>query len=138
VTAVACASPSRWRGDGGLPSHDTRRWQSGPHLRVSLHYLRAILSYRASCPGTVAVPDLSGRIVVLGGDDLPTIRLSRSVELFDPRTRSQRTSPIPVGSGPEAPPLRGRQRVPRISPSARLSYSDPYDTKIYLTTPGRS
>jgi UV DNA damage endonuclease len=30
-------------GDGGLPSHDTRRWQSGPHLRVSLQYLAAIL-----------------------------------------------------------------------------------------------
>jgi UV DNA damage endonuclease len=30
-------------GDGGLPSHDTRRWQSGPHLRVSLDRLRAIL-----------------------------------------------------------------------------------------------
>jgi UV DNA damage endonuclease len=30
-------------GDGGLPSHDTRRWQSGPHLRVSLERLRAIL-----------------------------------------------------------------------------------------------
>jgi UV DNA damage endonuclease len=32
-------------GDGGLPSHDTPRWQSGPHLRTSLEYLRAILSY---------------------------------------------------------------------------------------------
>ncbi len=32
-------------GDGGLPSHDTRRWQSGPHLRTSLGYLGAILSY---------------------------------------------------------------------------------------------
>jgi UV DNA damage endonuclease len=30
-------------GDGGLPSHDTRRWQSGPQLRVSLERLRAIL-----------------------------------------------------------------------------------------------
>ena len=30
-------------GDGGLPSHDTRRWQSGPHLSVSLERLRAIL-----------------------------------------------------------------------------------------------
>jgi UV DNA damage endonuclease len=30
-------------GGGGLPSHDTRRWQSGPHLRVSLERLRAIL-----------------------------------------------------------------------------------------------
>jgi UV DNA damage endonuclease len=30
-------------GDGGLPSHDTRRWQSRPHLRVSLERLGAIL-----------------------------------------------------------------------------------------------
>jgi UV DNA damage endonuclease len=30
-------------GDGGLPSHDARRWQSGPHLRHSLANLRAIL-----------------------------------------------------------------------------------------------
>jgi UV DNA damage endonuclease len=30
-------------GDGGLPSHDTRRWQSQPHLRISLDRLRAIL-----------------------------------------------------------------------------------------------
>jgi UV DNA damage endonuclease len=30
-------------GDGGLPSHDTRRWQSKPHLSVSLEYLEAIL-----------------------------------------------------------------------------------------------
>jgi UV DNA damage endonuclease len=32
-------------GGGGLPSHDTRRWQSGPHLRRSLELLRAILDY---------------------------------------------------------------------------------------------
>jgi UV DNA damage endonuclease len=32
-------------GEGGLPSHDARRWQSGPHLRISLEYLRAILRY---------------------------------------------------------------------------------------------
>ena len=30
-------------GDGGLPSHDARRWQTGPHLRHSLQMLRAIL-----------------------------------------------------------------------------------------------
>jgi UV DNA damage endonuclease len=30
-------------GDGGLPSHDTRRWESGPHLEVSLERLRVIL-----------------------------------------------------------------------------------------------
>jgi UV DNA damage endonuclease len=32
-------------GEGGLPSHDTRRWQSGPHLRHSLDALEAILRY---------------------------------------------------------------------------------------------
>ena len=34
-------------GEGGLPSHDTRRWASGPHLRHSLEHLRAILEYVA-------------------------------------------------------------------------------------------
>jgi UV DNA damage endonuclease len=50
-TRRALAAVSRHRlgfavkvlGDGGLPSHDTRRWQSGPRLRVSLERLRAIL-----------------------------------------------------------------------------------------------
>jgi UV DNA damage endonuclease len=32
-------------GNGGLPSHDTRRWQSEPHLRVSLERLEAIFNY---------------------------------------------------------------------------------------------
>jgi len=32
-------------GDGGLPSHDTRRWSSGPHLRHSLEHLGRILDY---------------------------------------------------------------------------------------------
>ena len=32
-------------GDGGLPSHDTRRHASQPHLRQSLEYLREILDY---------------------------------------------------------------------------------------------
>jgi UV DNA damage endonuclease len=32
-------------GDGGLPSHDTRRWQSEPHLSVSLQRLGAIFDY---------------------------------------------------------------------------------------------
>jgi len=30
-----------------LPSNDARRWQTGPHLRVSLEYLDAIISYLA-------------------------------------------------------------------------------------------
>jgi UV DNA damage endonuclease len=32
-------------GDGGLPSHDARRWASGPHLRHSLERATAILAY---------------------------------------------------------------------------------------------
>lgn len=32
-------------GAGGLPSHDTRRWQSEPHLRVSLERLEAIFDH---------------------------------------------------------------------------------------------
>jgi len=32
-------------GEGGLPSNDARRWQSGPHLRHSLEYLTAVLQY---------------------------------------------------------------------------------------------
>ena len=34
-------------GRPNLPSNDARRWQSGPHLRVSLEYLDAIISYLA-------------------------------------------------------------------------------------------
>ena len=32
-------------GERALPSHDTRRWQSGPHLRTSLARLGAIVEY---------------------------------------------------------------------------------------------
>jgi UV DNA damage endonuclease len=32
-------------GREGLKSHDTRRWQGGPHLRVSLEHLRAVFAY---------------------------------------------------------------------------------------------
>jgi len=32
-------------GDGGLPSHDARKWQSGPHLRWSIEALHGILDY---------------------------------------------------------------------------------------------
>ena len=35
-------------GGGGLSSHDSRRWQSGPHLRVSLERLRGVLEYCAA------------------------------------------------------------------------------------------
>jgi UV DNA damage endonuclease len=32
-------------GEGGLPSHDTRRWQSGPHLRWSIEALHGVFDY---------------------------------------------------------------------------------------------
>jgi UV DNA damage endonuclease len=32
-------------GDGGLPTSDNRRWQSGPHLRNSLEMLHGVLDY---------------------------------------------------------------------------------------------
>lgn len=32
-------------GEGGLPSHDSRRWQSGPHLSISISMLHDILTY---------------------------------------------------------------------------------------------
>jgi UV DNA damage endonuclease len=34
-------------GEGGLPSHDTRRWQSEPHLRWSIEALHAVIDYCA-------------------------------------------------------------------------------------------
>jgi UV DNA damage endonuclease len=32
-------------GEGGLPTHDARRWQSGPHLRWSLEALHGVFDY---------------------------------------------------------------------------------------------
>ena len=32
-------------GDGGLPTHDARRWQSGPHLRVSIEMLHGVFDH---------------------------------------------------------------------------------------------
>ena len=32
-------------GEGGLPAHDARRWQSGPHLRWSVEAMHGVLEY---------------------------------------------------------------------------------------------
>jgi len=32
-------------GEGGLPTHDARRWQSGPHLRWSIEAIHGVLDY---------------------------------------------------------------------------------------------
>lgn len=39
--------PVKIMGRPGLKSHDTRRWQKGPHLRISLGHLDAVLDYLA-------------------------------------------------------------------------------------------
>lgn len=44
-TPLRLGFPVKVLGDPELRSNDARRWQSGPHLRVSLGYLRGILGY---------------------------------------------------------------------------------------------
>jgi UV DNA damage endonuclease len=57
-------------GEPGLPSHDTRRWQSQPHLRVSLERLRGILDYLARVEiGMYRLP--SGLVPYATHPDLP-------------------------------------------------------------------
>jgi UV DNA damage endonuclease len=57
-------------GEPGLPSHDTRRWQSKPHLSVSLERLRGILEYLARVQiGMYRLP--SGLVPYATHPDLP-------------------------------------------------------------------
>lgn len=57
-------------GEPGLPSHDTRRWRSKPHLRVSLERLRGILDYLARMDiGMYRLP--SGLVPYATHPDLP-------------------------------------------------------------------
>jgi UV DNA damage endonuclease len=57
-------------GEPGLPSHDTRRWQSKPHLRVSLERLRGIFDYLARVE--IGMYRLSSALVPYGTHpDLP-------------------------------------------------------------------
>ena len=57
-------------GEPGLASHDTRRWQSKPHLSVSLERLRSILTYLARVK--IGMYRLSSALVPYGTHpDLP-------------------------------------------------------------------
>lgn len=57
-------------GEPGLPSHDARRWQSGPHLSLSLERLRGILDYLARVQ--IGMYRLSSSLVPYGTHpDLP-------------------------------------------------------------------
>lgn len=42
---VRLGFPVKVLGERGFKSNDSRRWQSGPHLRVSIEYLHAIFDY---------------------------------------------------------------------------------------------
>ena len=48
VTEMRLGFAVKVLGDGGLPSHDTRRRQSDPHLSVSLDHLEAVLDHLAA------------------------------------------------------------------------------------------
>jgi UV DNA damage endonuclease len=51
-------------GGGGMKDHDSRRWASGPHLRVSLGYLDAIFDYLAA--NAIRMYRISSNIVPYG------------------------------------------------------------------------
>ena len=66
-------------GDGGLPSADTRRWRSGPHLRRSLELLEDVFDYLDRID--VRVYRLSSGTVPYGTHpDLPDLDYRRQVE----------------------------------------------------------
>ena len=45
--AMRLGFPVKVLGQKGLKSNDARKWQSGPHLRVSIEYLREVFAYCA-------------------------------------------------------------------------------------------
>jgi UV DNA damage endonuclease len=66
-------------GDGGLPTSDTRRWQSAPHLRRSLELLDAAFDYLARVD--VRVFRMSSSTVPYGTHpDLPHLDYRRQIE----------------------------------------------------------
>ncbi|HEV3377406.1 MAG TPA: hypothetical protein VG126_09015 [Thermoleophilaceae bacterium] len=68
-------------GDGGMPSHDSRRWQPGPHLRTSLAHLRAMsTTSTATTSACTAWLRLGGRAA--GRRCLPDARMH--ADLIDP------------------------------------------------------
>jgi UV DNA damage endonuclease len=66
-------------GGGGLKTSDTRRWQSGPHLRRSLELLDVAFDYLAAID--VRVYRLSGSVVPYGTHpDLPELDYRRQLD----------------------------------------------------------
>jgi UV DNA damage endonuclease len=66
-------------GDGGLKTSDTRRWQSGPHLSVSLEYLDVAFEYLDRID--VRVYRMSSSTVPYGTHpDLPALDYRRQID----------------------------------------------------------
>jgi UV DNA damage endonuclease len=66
-------------GNGGIPSADTRRWQSGPHLRRSLELLGPVLDHLERID--VSMYRLSSQVVPYGTHpDLPHLDYRRQLD----------------------------------------------------------
>ena len=66
-------------GDGGLKSHDARRWQSGPHLSRSLELLEAVFDYLGR--NDLRVYRMSSSTIPYGTHpDLPQLDYRRQLE----------------------------------------------------------
>ncbi len=71
-------------GAGGLPSSDTRRWQSGPHLSRSLDLLEPVLDHLAA--EDVRVYRMSSSLVPYGTHpDLPELDYRRQIAACEER-----------------------------------------------------
>jgi UV DNA damage endonuclease len=66
-------------GDGGIPSADTRRWQTGPHLNRSLELLGPVFAYLERIG--VSLYRLSSQVVPYGTHpDLPDLHYRRQFD----------------------------------------------------------
>src|SRR3954447_3302941 len=98
-------------GAGGLPSHDTRRWQSGPHLSVSLDRFEAILGYLED--NAIGFYRMATRLAPYAPHpDLPRVRDGAPPRPHPPRAPVPRRAP----RVPRAPGARGRARQNRGDP----------------------
>ena len=72
-----------------LKDHDSRRWQNGPHLRVSLHYLDQIFAYLAE-HGIRMFRISSDIATYITHPDPSSITRSRNAETASPLLGSRR------------------------------------------------
>ena len=103
-------------GEGGLPAHDARRWQSGPHLRTSIEALHGVLDYLGR--NEIGMYRMTASLAPYATHpDLP--RFHRQVEESpsrSPRSASGRASST-CGSRPT--PASTSSSTPRTRPCAR-------------------